>query len=503
METTMKTMTKERVHAHPTSHDRDCVPCDLPPFCRNNFFTGKLLTERDLTAEQRYQSDKLRLHHLALHGWGVVCGLRVRSHPYCPTLKIIVEPGLAIDPCGRFIRVPKEVEVVLPAPIPLPSRHEDPCPPEYPRRKGRPGASSRYGRDDRSERGEHREQSQSAYREQSSGHHEHDDSREPEPPTPEEREPEYPEPEPCDDEPHQPTVDLYVCLAYAECEDEMMPAPFDECACSDSGQKPNRICETYKLSVMTEEPPGLDEIKKRYEECESDDCCSLYESMLDCCPEPVKLECLPLAVIVDHTLGDPVTEDDIDNMSVRPLLPSTQLLDQMIRCLCDKVPTKALTKIVDIGWTHRGEYHCHDFMRQFVGDGNTPKGFEVTFGNPVRTEGLTPRTFQAVAVRYPERHGGGQIEIVPGRVRWSGDRLRAYLDIDREYAERRLDGQRFDLYLRLRCSHIVDDAGQPVDGDLLARIDGDGNYTVATPTGDGVPGGTFESWIRVRSGPRE
>src|SRR5215471_611400 len=107
----------------------DCLPCDIAPFTRNNYFTGKLLTERDFTAEQQYMMDKLRLHHIALHGWGVVCGLKVKPHPVCPELRIVVEPGVAIDGCGREIRVPREVELELPSPAPSPLVSEDPCPP--------------------------------------------------------------------------------------------------------------------------------------------------------------------------------------------------------------------------------------------------------------------------------------------------------------------------------------------------------------------------------------
>jgi hypothetical protein len=281
----------------------------------------------------------------------------------------------------------------------------------------------------------------------------------------------------------------------------MMPAPFDECACTGSGQKPNRICETFKLTVSTEPPAGMDEIQKRKDLCSVDDCHDLYKAVLGRCPEPTSLECLPLAVVEGHTLGDPVTDDGIDNWSVRPILPSTQLLDQLIYCILDKVSTKSLTRIVDISWTHRGEYHCHDFMRQFIGDEKTPRGFEVTFGAPVRAEGITRRTFQAIAVRYADRYSGGQMEVVPARVRLSNDRMKAYLEIDRGYAERKLFGARFDLFLKLRCGHIVDDNGLPVDGELLAKLDSDGHYVVAPPTGDGVEGGLFESWIRVSMGP--
>jgi hypothetical protein len=131
-------------------------------------------------------------------------------------------------------------------------------------------------------------------------------------------------------------------------------------------------------------------------------------------------------------------------------------------------------------------------MRQFIGD---DKGFQVTFEGPVT--GITPRTFQAIAVRYGDPSGAGLMEIVPARVRQSYDGTKALLQIDPRYAERRLDHTRFDLYIKLRTGHILDDNGLAVDGDLLARLDGDGNYSVPMITGDGVPGGLFESWIKV------
>ena len=141
-------------------------------------------------------------------------------------------------------------------------------------------------------------------------------------------------------------------------------------------------------------------------------------------------------------------------------------------------------------------------MNQFVGDPQSPRGFEITFSAPVRPEGIRARTFQAIAVRYIDRYSGGQMEVAPAEVKLSNDHRKALLQIDRGYAERRLMGTRFDLFLKLRCNHVVDDNGLAVDGELLARIDSDGNYVVA-PTGDGVAGGLFESWIRVYTGSRE
>ena len=52
------------------ARERKCLPCEIGAFCRNHYYRGKLLTERDFLDEQKYFSDKARLHNLALHGHG-------------------------------------------------------------------------------------------------------------------------------------------------------------------------------------------------------------------------------------------------------------------------------------------------------------------------------------------------------------------------------------------------------------------------------------------------
>lgn len=87
-----------------------CPECEISSFTRNHYFTGKLLVERDFRQEQAYYVDKLRLHEQRLHGWGVVCGLKVKQHenPACRNRFICIEPGLALDCCGHDIYVPEE-----------------------------------------------------------------------------------------------------------------------------------------------------------------------------------------------------------------------------------------------------------------------------------------------------------------------------------------------------------------------------------------------------------
>lgn len=84
-----------------------CPECDIGPFTRNHYFTGKLLVEADFTDEQHYHMEKMRHHEQRLHGWGVVCGLKVKQHdnPACRDRFVCIEPGTAIDCCGHEIVV--------------------------------------------------------------------------------------------------------------------------------------------------------------------------------------------------------------------------------------------------------------------------------------------------------------------------------------------------------------------------------------------------------------
>lgn len=91
-------------------HGTVCIECDIPQLARNNYFTGKLLVERDFTDEQHYFMGKERRHNQRLHGWGAVCGLKVLPHPNpaCADRFVLIDPGTAIDCCGREILVRRQ-----------------------------------------------------------------------------------------------------------------------------------------------------------------------------------------------------------------------------------------------------------------------------------------------------------------------------------------------------------------------------------------------------------
>jgi hypothetical protein len=405
-----------------------CTPCDIPEFCRSYFYTGKLLTEGDLNREQRYMIDKLRLHYVALHGWGVACGLMVRPHPQCPD-RFVVTAGLAVDDCGREIRLVKDCVTMFPKP---PQPVPDPCEPET---------------------------------------------------------------EPCDEgketaPPKPKGKTYYVCIRYSECREDFMPVVFADC-CGTANQ-PNRVCECAAIDLSTEPPKCLEEIEKRKHLKHDGECHKSREHIPDQCPPTAKVCCIPLAVIREYAYGDPLTGAMVDN-SIRPVMPNIRRLDELM-------PPR-LTHISCFHWDHDREYAHTDFLHLFVGTHESPKGFEIEFDGRVNAKGLCNRTFEAMIVREPlEGHEPRHVEMAPARVVLSEDERRCTLHINPEYARHHLHEHNFDVIITLHCDKVIDERGVPVDGNQLAGLGEDNKheYMLRHPTGDGVPGGLFESWIRVR-----
>src|SRR4051812_39955739 len=78
--------------------------CDTECFERPRYFCGHLLTDADLSLEQRYVIGKNKLYHRTLHGQGIVCGLRLTCDAACNG-NVVVGEGFAIDDCGNDLIV--------------------------------------------------------------------------------------------------------------------------------------------------------------------------------------------------------------------------------------------------------------------------------------------------------------------------------------------------------------------------------------------------------------
>jgi hypothetical protein len=78
---------------------------------RTRFFARQLITPDDLIQDQIYYRDKLRRHNRLLHGWGVVCGARIRKGQ--GDCDIVIEPGYILGPYGDEIFIDQEITVNL------------------------------------------------------------------------------------------------------------------------------------------------------------------------------------------------------------------------------------------------------------------------------------------------------------------------------------------------------------------------------------------------------
>jgi hypothetical protein len=74
---------------------------------RLRFFNGQILTAESFELEQKYFREKLKRHNRALHGFGIVSGLKVIAEAG----QIIVEPGLALDCQGNELVIGTAVVV--------------------------------------------------------------------------------------------------------------------------------------------------------------------------------------------------------------------------------------------------------------------------------------------------------------------------------------------------------------------------------------------------------
>ena len=87
---------------------------------RPRYFSGRVLTPDDLTAEQEYHLAAHRRHLQRLHGFGIVDGLKVTLGTSGDTFT--VEPGTAIDGHGREIQLREPVTAGIPDSTSTPAR---------------------------------------------------------------------------------------------------------------------------------------------------------------------------------------------------------------------------------------------------------------------------------------------------------------------------------------------------------------------------------------------
>lgn len=100
-----ETFTKTRTsNGNCGCHESTQTCCTIQCFERPNYFCGHLLTDADLSLQQKYLIEKQKLYHRTIDGHGVVCGLRLTCDHECPGA-IRIGEGYAVDDCGNDLVV--------------------------------------------------------------------------------------------------------------------------------------------------------------------------------------------------------------------------------------------------------------------------------------------------------------------------------------------------------------------------------------------------------------
>ena len=424
-------------HSHErTNHDDGCLP--LPRFERIKYFYGQLLGVREFQAEQSYFLEKHRLHNRYLHGYGVVCGL------------VVTECRVPRDPC------------------------DDDKPPTDPRQEPIPDPK----------------------KQQTAMVHQPDRKTPPELPPKlcieidcglaldcQGNEIVVPWPAQVDviaalgcDSPKRLAVGdrAYVSICFKERPIEpVRPLSADNCGGLLPDCVPSRLRDDFCIRVSWDKPPH-------------DDSCTP-------CNRPCCEPCLPLAVVWwDAKMGL-----QIDNGLRRTLAPF--------------VPTK----IAAISWVHDASYHAGDVDEMFKA------GLRIVFTDKVRTSSLRRGVIDVWVIQG----GGGRrgdiynvpVEIEPSHPNADySDHVTAVVG---PYRGDRIDpGDR--VLIQLRSAFVVDRCCRAIDGDHIGGFVGqiDEYRTKWKPieiprvvpcrppeprpfpawtSGNGTPGGNFESWFYV------
>jgi len=265
---------------------------------------------------------------------------------------------------------------------------------------------------------------------------------------------------------------LLLCLEYCESLTEKVPVLYSPQACSSPAYEYGRIKEGYALRwhFVREDklenygwfpphgcpPPDPDDLQGGPDACED----SHKEPR--CCLEPECPEhhCVPLAVL--RSAEDEQAPLHVDERGRRHTGPSRD----------------ALTHVCWISWPHGGIVRTSD-MRELM----------VRFDRPILPaehprrpgpRGISERTF---VVQYGEQREDLDFVTFRRRPHLLPDRRTAVYEVDDPHIYRD-----HVVQVTLRCDFILDCHHQPVDGNHLRGH---------LPSGDGVPGGTFESWFRV------
>jgi hypothetical protein len=459
-----------------TNKKGKCGVCEIPHFRRNNYFYGKLLTARDFKDEQCYFNEKRWLINRMIHGWGVVCGLDVHFEDFgeeciqqdssCEKkkrCKIVIEPGLAIDCCGREILVCEKQVITL-------DDVEPSCNPE-------------------SEKHSHGKRKYVICLE-------------------------YDE---CKTE--SVTVAPSMCgqsekTKFNRIQDHFKIRLRHASDICDEGYQ-REFCQLSDRQYSEQNQSGSAYNQDLKQNCAQYETLNYYlcEKLREGCPDCAYESCLVLADITAEPLGfssDSPSQDDgqqepqqqeqgerphkpririrIDPCSRRRLVYNNKMLFDLIHCFHEDLP-----HIIGISWED-----CHGKMN-LGWDAFEEKiikgGLTVTFDHEMDPETINRHTF-FISFKFGDRPSGTIVQkFIPiDGISHAANHCTFKLSISKDWIEEEIEASKSELFdgidveITLRSSHILDKDGKALDGDFIGG---------KLPSGNGTQGGDYLSWFSV------
>lgn len=337
------------MHEHESKKPCECGVCKTPQFERNNYFHGKMLSARDLEAEQRYFNEKRWLINRMVLGWGIVCGLEVCVENGC----LVVRPGLALDCCGHEILV-CERQALHPNKI-----------------------AEQLGVDDSEPPVDSKADEQS---------NQYDDSQS-----------------------YGETIPWALCLEYHECRIEPVTSSSSCGSCDDPdpGRQYNRVRDHYKLTIRRRDdacPEDHDKFCCPYDELGREQ--SIHQALVERsrqCPKCEECECVLLATgsLVRGRKGFRIELEE-DYWKYRRIVYTNPSLANLIRCF-----HVDLAHITGINWFPGRNYKVKDFLRLLIDE-----HLQITFDRPLdESTVIDPRTFR-LSIFIVTQQGGCPIQLL-------------------------------------------------------------------------------------------
>lgn len=296
---------------------------------------------------------------------------------------------------------------------------------------------------------------------------------------------------------------VLVCLAYHECPEEPTSVLVGDCE-TEQGYAPSIICERYRVLVLSREDfagehyccPGSDLLDTSDTACNGGSAGLTPESHRQLAEYVASLEpnweprdegsrpvCVPLALVTLPGSNGSLQQTDID-LSVRPLVFSSELLFRLLLCRGEPdthvVPQPP--QITEISWAHGGEMDSSVFG----------SGLTISFSEEVEATCKPESAWFIVMLRTKGDLEGTEMDLVVGAKSISiTDRTVTFKPVDLvNWLNQNQTGALCRVILK--CNFL---RGKTVDDVDCLSVDGD--FFGVFPTGDGIPGGDFESWFML------